>query len=105
MIFLKYRKIICSKNYFFSKFINLNNILDKNLTNLSGGEKQLVSLLITILKNSDIYIFDEPTSNLNNNLIVPFMEYVHYLKRSEKIVIIISHDSKILNSIQNKIIL
>lgn len=87
------------KNLFFSEFLNLNDILKKNLPNLSGGEKQLVSLLTTVLKNSDIYIFDEPTSNLNSNLIEPFLEYLNYLKSKDKIIIIISHDKKI---IQNK---
>ena len=93
------------KNLFFSEFLNLNDILKKNLPNLSGGEKQLVSLLTTVLKNSDIYIFDEPTSNLNSNLIEPFLEYLNYLKSKDKIIIIISHDKKIIQNIENSIIL
>ena len=93
------------KNLFFSEFLNLNDILKKNLPNLSGGEKQLVSLLTTVLKNSDIYIFDEPTSNLNSNLIEPFLEYLNYLKSQDKIIIIISHDKKIIQNIENSIIL
>ncbi|MCI5996846.1 MAG: ABC transporter ATP-binding protein/permease, partial [Parvimonas sp.] len=88
---------------FFSEVLNLNDIVKKNVTNLSGGEKQLVSLVVTILKNSDIYVFDEPTSNLNNNLIEPFINYINYLANLQKTVIVISHDPKIINSIKNNI--
>lgn len=59
--------------------------------------------MVTILKNSDIYVFDEPTSNLNNNLIEPFINYINYLANLQKTVIVISHDPKIINSIKNNI--
>jgi len=36
-------------------------------SNLSGGEKQKLSIIRGLLKKSDLYIFDEPTSNLDKD--------------------------------------
>ncbi len=59
--------------------------------------------LLSLKIKSDIYVFDEPTSNLNNNLIEPFINYINYLANLQKTVIVISHDPKIINSIKNNI--
>jgi len=48
------------------KYLNLF-MLDKTkmISQLSLGQKQQVSFIQTILKEADIYLFDEPTSNLD----------------------------------------
>ena len=43
----------------------VGRILGKNLSELSGGELQLVSIAATILKGGDFYFFDEPSSYLD----------------------------------------
>ena len=58
--------------------------------NISGGQKQRLALARALLKNSDIYIFDEATSNIDvesENLI---MEVINNLAGS-KTIILISH--------------
>jgi len=47
--------------------LNLNNILDKDINKgeISGGELQLTSIAAALLKDADIYFFDEPTSYLD----------------------------------------
>ena len=40
-------------------------LLDNNASNFSGGEKQRIILARTLVKNSDIYIFDESFSALD----------------------------------------
>ncbi len=75
------------------------NILSK----LSGGEKKKISLIRAMLKKSDVLIFDEPTNNLDSDSVTVFIELINNLKNNGKMVIIISHDSRILNVADNLI--
>lgn len=58
--------------------------------NLSGGQKQRLVLARAILHDSDIYIFDEATSNIDAESENRIMEVVHELAK-RKTVILISH--------------
>lgn len=77
---------------FFSDVFNLSSLIDKNIQNLSSGEKQMVLLYTTIYKEADIYIFDEPTSNIHVKLIDSIWNLLRKLKEEGKMIIIISHD-------------
>jgi putative ABC transport system ATP-binding protein len=66
------------------------DILDKNFQELSGGEKQRIGILITLLLNRDIYLLDEITSALDVNLKKKVADY--FLAREDWIILVISHD-------------
>lgn len=80
--------------YFHLEDIKDNNDISRNT--ISGGEKQRVVLARAIMQLAPIYIFDEPTSNLDSELQYLIMKYLTDLPST---VIIISHitDSKIKN--------
>ena len=60
---------------------------------LSGGEKQKVELVKTILKDADVYFFDEPTAHLDQE---SRDEYYQYLKKQkDKIIVVVSHNSQL----------
>ncbi|MCL1936674.1 MAG: ABC transporter ATP-binding protein/permease [Defluviitaleaceae bacterium] len=70
----------------------LFEVWDKNINNLSGGDKQLISILCGSLKESDLFILDEPTSNLDTKRIEWFNDMLNSIKK-DKIIFIVSHDT------------
>jgi len=48
-----------------TKKLDINQLLDRDIENLSGGELQRVAIASTLLKEKDIYMFDEPSSFLD----------------------------------------
>ncbi|ASA25482.1 ABC transporter ATP-binding protein [Paenibacillus donghaensis] len=72
----------------------INSNMNENTTNLSGGEKQKISIVRQMLKNPDVMIFDEPTASLDALSRKTFIDHITEIKKN-KIIIIVSHDSAI----------
>lgn len=67
-------------------------ILSDNGMNLSGGQRQKIALARALLRNTEMYIFDESSSNLDEDSEKMFLEIVDkYLV--DKTVIFISHNN------------
>lgn len=74
---------------------SLDDIIELNSSNLSGGEKQKLSIARGLLKDSDVLIFDEPTNNLDKET----KEIVRDLiKNLDKSILFISHDKDLLDT-------
>ena len=78
----------------------LNLGLDKDVTELSGGQRTKVLMAKLLLEKPDILLLDEPTNYLD-------VEHIEWLKRYlndyENAFILISHDIPFLNSVINLI--
>ncbi len=74
--------------------------LDKDVTDLSGGQRTKVLMGKLLLEKPDILLLDEPTNYLD-------VEHIEWLKRYlndyENAFILISHDIPFLNSVVNLI--
>ena len=57
---------------------------------MSGGQRQRLALARALLHNSQMYIFDEATSNIDVESEDVIMQQVHQLAQS-KMVLVISH--------------
>ena len=64
---------------------------------LSGGEKKRIELIRTLSKDKDIYFFDEPTNELDPANVEKVLKEIKQLAHDKKIVIVISHDKRVLN--------
>jgi putative ABC transport system ATP-binding protein len=69
-----------------------SNILDQNFQELSGGEKQRIGILISLLLNRNIYLLDEVTSALDGNLKKKIADY--FLAQEDWTLLVISHDKE-----------
>lgn len=70
---------------------NILYYLDRSFHELSGGEMQRIQLLPVLLKNTDIIILDEPTSDLDMKTKEILSEILWELGR-EKIIFIVTHE-------------
>ena len=61
-----------------------------NGTNISGGQKQRLSLARALLHDTPVYIFDEATSNIDVESEEMIMEVIHELAKS-RTILLISH--------------
>lgn len=82
------------------KFINklpkgYDTVIDENSNNISGGQKRLLSLARTLLKESKILILDEATSYLDAEMTQNFVKILKKLKEDHTIIII-THKKEIL---------
>lgn len=68
----------------------LNTQLLEKATNLSGGQRQRLALARALLRDSEIYIFDEATSNIDMESEECIMSVIHELAKT-KSVLLISH--------------
>ena len=79
---------------------HLNTIAGEDGINLSGGQKQKISIARALYKNSEIIIFDEPTSAMDleseKNFIKSFLS-----KDLKKTIIIVTHEPDLLKSCDN----
>ncbi len=74
--------------------------LDKDVSDLSGGQRTKVLLVKLLLENPSILILDEPTNYLDHQHIIWL---TRYLTEYENAFILVSHDMEFLNSVVNVI--
>ena len=76
---------------------------DTVVSKLSKGNRQKVSILISIIKKSKILILDEPDNALDRDSIIILEELLKEEKKYRSIVLI-SHDSYLVENISDKVI-
>lgn len=73
----------------------LNRKVDTSIKNLlSGGEKKRVDIIRTLSKDKDVYLFDEPTNELDSENVIKVLEEIKKISGENKLVIVISHDER-----------
>ena len=61
---------------------------------LSGGEKQKISIARALMKRTPILIMDEPSNNLDRDTVKWLQDFI---RKSSKTIIFVSHDSELLS--------
>ena len=73
-----------------SSYFSLENIIDKKISELSGGQKQMVCLASILVMHPDVMIFDEPTSQLDPMTAEALLNTIHKLCKENGITVIIT---------------
>ncbi len=81
----------------YTELMGISHILDRKLGDLSGGELQRVAICATLLKEADVYFFDEPSSYLDIYERMRMVGVVRELAEKGKRVLVVEHDLAILD--------
>ena len=63
-----------------AKTLEIENILSNKIENISGGELQRVAIAATVLRDANLYIFDEPTSYLDIKQRIKISKFIKSLR-------------------------
>ena len=70
------------------KKVNIENLRNKNINTLSGGQKQKVCIAGILAMRPSVMIFDEPTSMLDPSARKEILDEIYRINKEEKITII-----------------
>jgi ABC-type multidrug transport system ATPase subunit len=83
----KLKKIDIDNVNAFLDFSELAPAKDKLIKNFSSGMKQRLKLALAIFANNSILLLDEPTSNLDKNGLIWYLNKINDVKKGKLIVI------------------
>ena len=84
--------------------LGIENLLGRNIFQLSGGEKQSIAFASAYAGEPEIYVLDEPSSNLDNLSAARLMKLLHYIKAQGKTLIIAEHRLNYLRSVIDRVV-
>ena len=84
--------------------LGIENLLGRNIFQLSGGEKQSIAFASAYAGEPEIYVLDEPSSNLDNLSAARLMKLLHYIKAQGKTLIIAEHRLNYLSSVIDRVV-
>ena len=83
------------------KLVNLFKRKNDFVDNLSGGEMQILRISRALVQDTNIILFDEPTSNLDLKNTRRIKDLLFKLKEMNKRIIVSTHDINFANSISD----
>ena len=95
-------KLIRDRVYETADALHINSLLDRNIFQLSGGEKQKIAFASIYAVNPDIYVLDEPSSNLDNHAINELRSMLQFLKAHGKTIVIAEHRIRYLKELADR---
>lgn len=74
--------------------LEMSDLADRVVTTLSGGEAQRVEIARALIRNSEIYLLDEPLSAQDSASRIRAIELFTKLRSQGKIVLIVTHSDE-----------
>ena len=77
--------------------LELNQVSDRDISLLSGGELQRFAIGVVCVQQADVYMFDEPSSYLDVKQRLAAARTIRNLLRPDDYVIVVEHDLSVLD--------
>jgi len=85
-----------------AELFELEEVIDRGLERLSGGELQRVAIAATVMRDADVYFFDEPSSYLDIYQRVKMARVIRSLSENRHVVVI-EHDLAVLDFLADNV--
>lgn len=82
------------------KLIDQNYFIEKPLYTLSSGTRRKIFLIASLLRKADVYLFDEPDSNLDIESQKTLIRHLVKILENDATIIIVSHSISFLQQLQ-----
>ena len=83
--------------------LNIEKLLRRSIFSLSGGEKQKIAFASVYAMHPDIFLLDEPSSNLDLESIEDLRKHIALLKKQGKTILIAEHRLYYLSDLADRI--
>ena len=77
--------------------LGIRDVLDRDITQVSGGELQRTAIAATVLRKANLYVFDEPSSYLDIKQRIVVSKFIKNLADEDTAVLVVEHDLIILD--------
>lgn len=84
--------------------LNIQNLTNKNMFLMSGGEKQIIAFASIYAMNPKVYVLDEPTANIDKTTILKIREIIEKLKKEGHTIIICEHRLYFLKDLVDRVL-
>jgi iron complex transport system ATP-binding protein len=74
--------------------LEINGFADQKVTTLSGGEAQRIEIARALIRDTDIYLLDEPLSTQDSGSKQRIISLLSELRDQGKTIVIIAHIDK-----------
>jgi len=84
--------------------LQLERIMEQQLTDLSGGERQRVAIAATLSKDADLYLLDEPSAHLDvEQRVLATRTIRRFAENRENTVMVIDHDIYLIDLVSDRL--
>ena len=84
--------------------LEIENLADRSVFSLSGGEKQLLAFASVYAMNPQVYVLDEPSANLDHEAMGKLRRILEIVKKGGHTVLIAEHRLSYLSGLADRII-
>ena len=78
-----------------AKELGITDLLFEKMNELSGGQRQLVTIARSVVQDSGVIVMDEPTSSIDYKFLNTILRFIYKLKKQGKTIVLSCHNPSI----------